>query len=290
MSKSRTIRVLITLSFALLPFCPRCRAEETPQFGKVADPIVQKLQKAKKQKIVVIDFPVAGQKVTALSELLANQLTAALAQRMAANDVVTHAQLVERISSMGLSLDDLRDREIASWLAGEAGATAMVFGSLLEREGKFVLSLELINIRDSKLLLKAEIKWPKTDELIALSERRADWSIAPAVVVACSPSTDSEEIRKAFEAAGVIGPSCINCPQPSYTDAARSAKYQGAGKYYVVVDENGHAASIGLLDRAGHGLNVEAIKAIRKWKFRPATKGGKPVPVCVIIEVTFHMY
>jgi TonB family protein len=290
MWKSRTMRALTTLSWALLPFCLNCHAQETPELDKVADRIVQKLQKAKKQKVVVIDFPLAGQKVTALGQILANQLTSALTKRMTPNDVVTRAQLSERIGAMGLSPDDLREREIAFWLSGEAGATVTVFGSLAPREEKFVLSIELVSIKDSKLLLKTETDLPKNEQIIALLGKPPDWPPPPSVVVACSPTTDSGQTREAYEAAGATMPSCAYCPQPSYTDAARSAKYQGGCKFHVVVDENGRATSISLLDPAGNGLDVQAIKAIRNWRFKPATKDGKPVPVCVLIEVTFHLY
>jgi hypothetical protein len=175
MWKSRTMRALTTLSWALLPFCLNCHAQETPELDKVADRIVQKLQKAKKQKVVVIDFPLAGQKVTALGQILANQLTSALTKRMTPNDVVTRAQLSERIGAMGLSPDDLREREIAFWLSGEAGATVTVFGSLAPREEKFVLSIELVSIKDSKLLLKTETDLPKNEQIIALLGKPPDW-------------------------------------------------------------------------------------------------------------------
>jgi len=38
----------------------------------------------------------------------------------------------------------------------------------------------------------------------------------------------------------------------------------------------------------GYGLDEEAIKAVQKWKFVPATNNGVPVAVAVNLEVTFH--
>jgi TonB family protein len=39
----------------------------------------------------------------------------------------------------------------------------------------------------------------------------------------------------------------------------------------------------------GEGLDESALKTLRKWKFKPAMKKGKPVPVTVMVEVTFRL-
>jgi TonB family protein len=37
------------------------------------------------------------------------------------------------------------------------------------------------------------------------------------------------------------------------------------------------------------GLDQEAVKAVRRWRFRPGTRFGQPVPVLVEIELTFTL-
>jgi len=285
----RFVLALTALSINLLSQCPKSPAQEVPEVDRAADRIAQKLQEKRKEKVVVIDFPSADGKVTALGQVLSNQLSAALAQRMAGN-VIERTQLSARLRTNGLSPADLRDREIASWLGRETGADAMVVGSLMAREDQFVLSLELVRIGNSKQLIETKVDIPRTDQTIALAERPLDWPAPPEVVVACPSSADSRKTVDLFKAAGVTLPRCSNCPQPEYTDAARSAKFQGGNKFKVVVDENGHATSINLLDPAGYGLDTQAIKVIRNWRFKPAIKDGKPVSVCVTVEVTFRFY
>jgi TonB family protein len=38
-----------------------------------------------------------------------------------------------------------------------------------------------------------------------------------------------------------------------------------------------------------HDLNEQAILALKKWRFEPATLKGQPVPVIVTIEMTFTL-
>jgi protein TonB len=38
-----------------------------------------------------------------------------------------------------------------------------------------------------------------------------------------------------------------------------------------------------------NGLDDEAIKAAKQWRFEPGTRDGKPVPVLVTIELSFFL-
>src|SRR5713226_3400702 len=181
MSKSRFVFALTALSITLLPLCPKCPAQEISGVDKVADRIAQKLQGKKKEKVVVIDFPLADGKLTALGEVLSDQLSAALSQRLTAGNVIARTQLSARLRANGLSPADLRDRGIASWLGGDTTANVMVIGSLIPRDEKFVLSLELVRIGNSKQLLEVSVDIPKTEQTTALVEKPADWPPPPDV-------------------------------------------------------------------------------------------------------------
>jgi outer membrane biosynthesis protein TonB len=37
------------------------------------------------------------------------------------------------------------------------------------------------------------------------------------------------------------------------------------------------------------GLDLEAIKAARQWRFRPGTRLGSPVPVLITIQLDFAL-
>lgn len=56
----------------------------------------------------------------------------------------------------------------------------------------------------------------------------------------------------------------------------------------VVVTSEGKATNISVVKSPGMGLDEKAIEAVRKWRFKPAMKDGKPVDTRVPIEITFR--
>jgi len=88
----------------------------------------------------------------------------------------------------------------------------------------------------------------------------------------------------------VSAPVCIYCPLPEYSEEGRKAKYQGLVVLWAVVDENGRVRDIRVQKGLGLGLDEEAIRAAQNWRFKPAERFGKPVPVAMAIEVRFNLY
>ena len=44
-----------------------------------------------------------------------------------------------------------------------------------------------------------------------------------------------------------------------------------------------------VLHSLGLGLDEKAMEAVKKWKFRPGYKDGKPVTVVATVEVNFRL-
>jgi len=93
----------------------------------------------------------------------------------------------------------------------------------------------------------------------------------------------------------VAAPVPIYRPEPPYTEQARKDKVQGAVVTEVLVDASGNVASVkptavSLSRNLSDGLDESAIETLRAWRFKPAMKNGKPVPVRVTVEVTFKMF
>ncbi len=56
----------------------------------------------------------------------------------------------------------------------------------------------------------------------------------------------------------------------------------------LIVDVNGNPQGVCIWKAAGLGLDLQAAKAVRRYKFKPATKDGKPVPMRLAVAVTFR--
>lgn len=90
---------------------------------------------------------------------------------------------------------------------------------------------------------------------------------------------------------GVVSPTLIYDPRPNYTSDAMRAKIQGIVTMEAVVMPDGSVGAVHItrsLDQT-FGLDQEAIKTVKKWRFRPGTRMGQPVPVLVEIEMTFTL-
>ena len=88
---------------------------------------------------------------------------------------------------------------------------------------------------------------------------------------------------------GVSAPMLLFSPEPEYSEEARKAKFQGTVRLALVVDERGNPAQIRIITPLGLGLDEKAIEAVRKWKFKPGMKDGKPVAVQASVEVNFRL-
>ena len=90
---------------------------------------------------------------------------------------------------------------------------------------------------------------------------------------------------------GVETPRLLKEVKPQYTAQAMRAKIQGEVLLECIVQPDGSVGNIRVvrsLDSA-FGLDQEAIKAARQWRFAPGTKQGEPVAVLVTIAIAFTL-
>ena len=92
-------------------------------------------------------------------------------------------------------------------------------------------------------------------------------------------------------------PPCADIPprltyhvEPEYNDEARRLKLNGSVVLQFVVGLDGRPQDVTVVRSLGHGLDKQAIKAVRKWRFTPGAIAGKPVPVQLEAEASFHIY
>jgi TonB family protein len=89
---------------------------------------------------------------------------------------------------------------------------------------------------------------------------------------------------------GVSDPIAIYKPDPAYSEEARKAKYQGTVVLYIIIDAKGDVTECRVVKPLGLGLDEKAVETVRTWKFKPAMRNGTPVPVRVMVEVSFRLF
>jgi protein TonB len=90
---------------------------------------------------------------------------------------------------------------------------------------------------------------------------------------------------------GATSPTLIAEVKPGYTSDAMRARIQGTVLVRAVVLPDGSVGTARIvrsLDTA-FGLDQEALKAVKLWRFRPGTLAGRAVAVPVEIEMTFTL-
>lgn len=90
---------------------------------------------------------------------------------------------------------------------------------------------------------------------------------------------------------GVSAPVPVFQPTPQYTSEAMRARVQGVAMISCIVRPDGTVTDVEVVRSLDSvfGLDGEAIKAARRWKFKPGTLRGEPVSVRINIEMSFTL-
>jgi protein TonB len=88
---------------------------------------------------------------------------------------------------------------------------------------------------------------------------------------------------------GVQAPTVLVESEAEFSEEARKAKFSGSVQVYLWVEADGTPSHVRVVRGVGMGLDEKAVEAVRKYRFRPATKDGKPVAVDLYIDVNFEI-
>lgn len=90
---------------------------------------------------------------------------------------------------------------------------------------------------------------------------------------------------------GVSSPRLLKEVKPLYTAEAMRAKVQGVVQLRCVVLPDGSVGRVEVLKSLDSvfGLDQEAIRAARQWRFAPGMRQGEPVAVRVVLELSFTL-
>jgi protein TonB len=88
---------------------------------------------------------------------------------------------------------------------------------------------------------------------------------------------------------GVSMPVVLYQPDPEFSEEARKAKFSGNVLVYLYIEPDGTPSHVRVARGVGMGLDQKAVEAVRKYRFKPAMKDGKPVRADLYVEVNFQI-
>lgn len=90
---------------------------------------------------------------------------------------------------------------------------------------------------------------------------------------------------------GITSPRVLREVKPQYTSDAMRAKVQGTVLVACVVRPDGTVGDVQIVRSLDptFGLDLQAIAAVKQWKFAARTRLGEPVAVRITIELTFTL-
>lgn len=233
-------------------------------------------------RILVADFTLPSGATTQLGMQLSDEFSKELASQRDAIQIIGRSRLQTYIEQERIPATLLKNEEAIRWLGKQLDATAVLTGTTKVERDAVRVQARLRSCDKKRAGPIEEFTFPYSSPKASLNP------IDPAANPASSPDSSSPAVLRAG-LGGTTAPACIRCPEPSYTDPARQANFQGTLLLDVVVSPNGEMTSARIIRGLPFGLNAKAIDTIRQWKFRPSTLNGQPVAVKVTVEMAFHL-
>ncbi|WP_263380335.1 energy transducer TonB [Granulicella paludicola] len=85
-------------------------------------------------------------------------------------------------------------------------------------------------------------------------------------------------------------PKLLKSVDPSFSDCARELKVSGSTSIDMIVDEQVNFGHFVIRQPLGLGLDEQAIAALVRYRFAPATRDGVPVKVELTVESNFRIF
>lgn len=100
---------------------------------------------------------------------------------------------------------------------------------------------------------------------------------------------------------GITPPTLLYKVEPSFTKEARKRKLSGITTLNLIVDAEGNPQNVHVVGSiadtaskknraAALSLDQAAVEAVSHYRFAPAMRGDKPVPVQVNVQVNFQIF
>ncbi len=287
----------VAFALTLLAASAAPAAAQHDEMQSLATRVAGEISKAGSKRVAVADFAGPADGITQLGKALSLEFAASLAWA-GGGMIVSHTPTLQvamrEVGPTAKNLDIFDDR-VTKRLGQLAGADVIVTGILGVAGDHVELSVRAANGATGATITQASGNVPLTPvvkELLALRPFPLVSNPPPNLAGAAPPGLPDFH-DGAYEAGrnGITRPTCITCPRPQYTEAARAAKFGGTILLRFIVLEDGSTSSITVVKGLGLGLDEECVRTLATWRFKPATDAsGKPMPVWTVVEHTFRIF
>jgi TonB family protein len=267
---------------AVLASCFLLFSEAVPaqfsKFDELAEQLSKELKPAKPHLVAVADFRSMQEAGAPQGHYFAGLLSEFLRQRANKKfQVSDHSGFDRDLFRLNIAVGGLAPGASLEAAAPQIGADIVITGTIERRQGAYVLQVTPVGIANQV-------------SLATLTQSIIEDDFLDSFVTPFPEGVKSTKDKEYFQ--GVNMPSCVHCPDPTYSEQARSKRImQAVVIMNVLISAAGEPQQIRPTQVVGYGLDEQAFNAIRGWKFRPATlkKDGTSLPIIVPIEVTFRL-
>lgn len=278
---------LLVLIFLLPTFSGRTAAqqlltatteESRPRIAALAERLAVQLLAAHKKRPFVLDLTLPGENPCPLGEWLADKISDSLAQTHPELEVIPRSLGRAAPSNSELLHDSNQENAAKESRAHSLGAEVLVrgnFAAIPTGIGITLMANDRLMGGDSRFEALAEL--PLTPQMQAR-------------LVSALPERVSVQGSYRAGMAGIGSAICDLCPAPEYPYVAQAQKLSGVVIVQVRVSSLGVAENSQIIRAPNPALGHAAIRALRNWRFKPATNAsGEFVPVVVDVAVRFHL-
>jgi TonB family protein len=100
--------------------------------------------------------------------------------------------------------------------------------------------------------------------------------------------TADSQLDGVAEVSLIYEPKLIRRIEPVYPDSAQKAGITGVVILNCVVGTDGKVTNMTVVKSLSHGLTEQAKRAVRQWRFEPATRDGIAVATDLIVSLRFR--
>jgi TonB family protein len=86
----------------------------------------------------------------------------------------------------------------------------------------------------------------------------------------------------------IKAPKATKSPDPLYPKIPADAEPRGVVVMLIGINTKGHVELVHVLRASNAAFEDSAVSTVKTWKFSPAKKDGKPVPVQITVEMHFQ--